>query len=109
MTQGACIRVVFSNGNSVAYPTLNVNGAGAKEIRCARGRLDTQVTSDSAGSPKKGQGVYSWDTQTGPLDLFFDGAYWRVIGDPVVQRFYDNDYLRMNVTITGIVRSGFLY
>lgn len=109
LAQGACIRVVFTNGNSVAYPTLNVSGTGAKEIRCARGRLDTQVTSDSASSAKKGQGVYSWDTQTAPLDLFFDGDYWRVIGDPIVQRFYNNDGLRKNVTITGIVVSGFLY
>ena len=86
-----------------------MNDTGAKEIRCDRGRLDTQVTSASAGSAKKGQGVYSWDSRDVPLDLFFDGAYWRVIGEPIVQRFYNNDGLRKNVTISGIAMSGFLY
>ena len=109
LAQGACVRVLFTNGNSVAYPTLNVNDTGAKEICCARGRLDTPVNNPSDISIKKGGGVYTWDASDNTvLDLYYDGSYWRVIGDPVVSRYYMDDY-RDNVLITGINKAGFLY
>ena len=109
LAQGACVRVLFANGNSVAYPTLNVNDTGAKEIRCARGRLDTPINNPSDVSIKKGGGVYTWDASDNTvLDLYYDGSYWRVIGNPIVSRYYTNDY-RDNVLITGINQAGFLY
>lgn len=109
LTQGACIRVKFLYGNSVKFPTLDVNGTGAKEIRCARGVLDTAIESNSDISTRMGHGVASWDTIT-ILDLYYDGTYWIVIGDPIVKRFYDgSESLRKNVTITGIMKESFLY
>ena len=108
LTYGACIRVLFGNGNSVAYPTLNVNDTGAKEIRCARGRLDTAINNNSDISTKKGSGVYTWDAST-VLDLYYDGSYWRVIGDPIVKRSYADGGYWNNITITGINKLGFLF
>ena len=108
LTQGACIRVLFGNGNSVAYPTLNVNDTGAKEILCAKGRLDVGINSNSDISTKVGSGVYTWNASYYTvLDLFYDGSYWRVIGDPIVRRFNEGSY-RNNITITGINKLGFL-
>lgn len=109
LTQGACIRVVFNNGNSVLYPTLNVNSTGAHQIMGARGSLDVRIESDSDIQAQPGLGVASWDTGT-VLDLYYDGTYWIVIGDPIVKRFYDyTPKLRKNVTITGIVNESILY
>ena len=109
LTSGACIRVLFVNGNSVAYPTLNVNGTGAKEIRCARGRLNTPINSHfDVNSGKSGEGVYTWDASNYTvLDLYYYNNYWRVIGNPIVKRDYTNGY-KDNVSITGINQEGFL-
>ena len=108
LTQGACIRVVFTNGNNMTFPELNVNGTGAKEIYCARGRLDTQVDNISDIQTRGGSGVNSWDKNTA-LELYYDGVHWQVIGDPVVKRFYQNqNNERRDVTITGIKLEGFL-
>ena len=111
LTQGACIRVLFGNGNSVAYPTLNVNDTGAKEIRCARGRLDTPIRYHSDVAVKEGGGVFTWDASSYTvLDLYYDGSYWKVIGDPIVRRIYiDATTPRKNVSITGVAQPGFLY
>ena len=111
LTYGACIRVRFSNGNNTLYPTLNVNDTGAKEIRCAHGRLDTAINNNSDVIHRKGSGVYTWDASDNTvLDLYYDGSYWRVIGNPIVTRIYiDNQTPRKNVSITGIAQSGFLY
>ena len=109
LTQGACIRVLFVNGNNTLYPTLNVNGTGAKEIRCARGELDTAIEADPDIYIRPGRGVASWDTST-ILDLYYDGTYWRVIGDPIVVRLYDGtESSRKNVSIIGIVNSSILW
>lgn len=113
LTQGACIRVLFTNGNSVAYPTLNVNGTGAKEIYGPRGALDTLIESASDISVKKGSGICSWKVLT-VLDLYYDEEYgrdcWQVIGDPIVKTFYtDTSSLHKNVTMIGNVQESILY
>ena len=111
LTQGACIRVVFNNGNDATTPTLKVNDTREMEIWCARGVLDKYI-GENSGNPdnlKKGHGVYNWDTFT-VLDLYYDGAHWIVLGDPIVKRFYDGTpNLRRNFTITGIRLESFLY
>ena len=110
LTKGACIRVEFTNGNDVAYPTLNVNGTGAKEIICDRGALDTPINNASDISTKKGSGVYSWNTiKPTVLDLYYDGVNWVVIGDPIVLRFFSGSSVMKNVSITGIMQEGFLH
>lgn len=109
LTQGACIRVLFANGNSAATPTLKVNDTSVREILCARGILNTEVTKNYGSIVKSGKGVYSWDTFT-VLDLYYDGAHWLVLGDPIVKRFYDGTAdLRKNITITGILLTSYLY
>ena len=108
LTEGACIRVVFNNGNKAVTPTLKVNDTREMEIWCARGVLDTEVEKNT-GNIKTGHGVYNWDTFT-VLDLYCDGSHWIVLGDPIVKRFYDSTPdLRRNFTITGIRLESFLY
>ena len=111
LTQGACFRVVFTHGNNAVEPTLKVNDTRVKAIWCARGRLDTEVGKNTGnpGNITTGHGVYNWDTFT-VLDLYYNGANWIVLGDPIVKRFYDSTPdLRRNFTITGIRLESFLY
>lgn len=108
LTQGACIRVAFVNGNSVANPKLNVNGTGAIIITNISGPLDTIITSASGLTVKTGSGVASWDTST-VLDLYYDGTNWRVIGDPIVMTFWDSTAnLSKSISIIGNVQSSIL-
>lgn len=64
---GEVIFVKFTNTNSVANPTLNVNGLGAKNIR----RYGTTSPSTSAAS--------SWNAGS-VVALVYDGTYWQMVG-----------------------------
>lgn len=64
---GEVIFVKFTNSNSVANPTLNVNGLGAKNIR----RYGTTSPSTSAAS--------SWNAGS-VVALVYDGTYWQMVG-----------------------------
>lgn len=64
---GEVIFVKFTNANSVANPTLNVNGLGAKNIR----RYGTTSPSTSAAS--------SWNAGS-VVALVYDGSYWQMVG-----------------------------
>ena len=63
LVTGASVAVKFTNTNSVANPTLNVNSTGAKAIM----RYGTTTASTSAAS--------SWNA--GAIVTFvYDGTYW---------------------------------
>lgn len=64
---GEVIFVKFANSNTVANPTLNVNGLGAKAIR----RYGTTAPSTSAAS--------SWNAGS-VIALVYDGSYWQMVG-----------------------------
>ena len=64
---GAVVRVLFSNGNSAATPTLNVNSTGAKAIKMYRnGSKVAYSTAVAKGSV---------------LELFYDGTDWLVVAN----------------------------
>ena len=64
---GATVAVMFSNGNTAAKPTLNVNNTGAKAIYYRNAALTESTASIIAKN-----GVY----------LFvYSGSYWRLVGD----------------------------
>ena len=112
LTQGACIRVVFTDGNSVARPTLNVNNTGAKEICGPHGEtLDAIITPSDIPSGLdnvRGSSICSWDWNT-VLDLYYDGTYWDVIGDPIVIRFDDGSTrLNKNISMLGNFQTSIL-
>lgn len=64
---GEVIFVKFTNANSVANPSLNVNGLGAKNIR----RYGSTSPSTSAAS--------SWNAGS-VVALVYDGSYWQMVG-----------------------------
>lgn len=64
---GEVIFVKFTNANTVANPTLNVNGLGAKNIR----RYGSTSPSTSAAS--------SWNAGS-VVALVYDGSYWQMVG-----------------------------
>ena len=64
LTKGVAITVKFTNVNSAASPTLNVNGTGAKDIML-HGTIHVGTNKD----------VNAW--QAGAICLFiYDGTYW---------------------------------
>lgn len=65
--KGAMIFVKFTNANTVANPTLNVNNTGAKNIY----RYGTTAPSTSAAT--------SWQAGS-VVCLVYDGSYWQMVG-----------------------------
>lgn len=61
---GATVIVKFSNANTHATPTLNVNSTGAKEIRSYSGAA-------------LAEGEYKWKAGA-VLQFVYDGTYWRL-------------------------------
>ena len=60
--KGATISVKFTYANTVANPTLNVNGTGAKYIMVGNSYMSTEL---------------SWKAQD-VLSFVYDGTYWRM-------------------------------
>lgn len=67
LTKGAMVFVKFTNANSIANPTLNVNSTGAKNIY----RYGTTAPSTSAAT--------SWQAGS-VVCLIYDGSYWQMVG-----------------------------
>ena len=61
---GATVQVKFTNANTVANPTLNVNSTGAKAIRA----YGAALTADS---------VHNW-TAGSIVTFVYDGTYWNI-------------------------------
>ena len=69
---GLTVRVKFTNANTAANPTLNVNGTGAKAIM-------------AHGTQAAGSGA--WDS--GSVVIFtYDGTYWQISGSSQSSPFY---------------------
>lgn len=97
LATGACVRVLFTNGNNVASPTLNVNNTGAKEIRVNVGGTIKPLSSDYGSSIK---GAYYWK-QNVILELYYNGTYWVVMNDTIVAEFLDNNWHHEELYISG--------
>ena len=69
---GATITCVFSNANTQAAPTLNVNGTGAKTIVSYDGKALTESE-------------YKWKAGSA-YTLVYDGTYWRMQDSGTVAR-----------------------
>lgn len=65
LTKGVTVAIEFTNSNTIANPTLNVDGSGAKSIK----RYGTAAPSTSATS--------SWNAGS-VLILVYDGRYWQL-------------------------------
>lgn len=65
LTKGVTVAIEFTNSNTIANPTLNVDGSGAKSIK----RYGTAAPSTSATS--------SWNAGS-VLILVYDGKYWQL-------------------------------
>lgn len=83
LIKGATIHVKFTNSNTVANPTLNVNNTGAKHIK----RYGTTAPSTAASNSWNGGSVISFT---------YDGTYWQM-----------NDWMNTdaNTTLSGIAYS----
>lgn len=77
---GTHITVVFTNGNSIASPTLGINGTSTDEIRVLSESSILPLTSKWGSTS---QGAYQWDGSV-VLELYYNGTYWLVINNPIV-------------------------
>lgn len=74
LAAGAVVAVYFTNANTAATPTLNVNNTGAKQIRMVHG------TAWETGSNWKAGAV---------LTFTYDGTYWIVTNGSQTKDAYD--------------------
>ncbi len=93
---GAKITVKFSNANSVANPTLNVNNTGAKTITCH-------------GVALTGQNINFWRANE-VMTFTYDGSAWCIDGMRCPDDFADilarNDAMLYKGTIAGSTTAG---
>ncbi len=66
LVEGAKITVKFFTANSSSSPSLNVNGTGAKSIRCCERSTGLVWLADSI------------------IEFLYDGTYWQIIGGYVL-------------------------
>ena len=78
---GTCLTVLFTNGNSIASPTLGINGTSSDEIRVYSNGTILPLTS-LRGSTSSG--AYQWNNGV-ILDLYYNGTYWIAINNPIVE------------------------
>ena len=79
LAEGVTIHIKFQNSNTVANPTLNVNGTGAKAIM-------------QYGTTKMGSSAGTSGWQAGSVVSFtYDGTNW------IRDYFYNNTYSAMSV------------
>ena len=91
---GATIKVLFQNACTVSYPQLKVGDTAAKKILAYRGGspVDSNGLKASTG---KWRGAASasdevWQAYT-TLELMYDGTYWVIMGDPVIESYFTTD------------------
>lgn len=81
LTEGACIRVLFTNANSASWPKLNVNNTGAKEIRVFKNGTPRPLNEKYGNTTTAG--AYMWSANT-LLELYYNGSYWVAINNPII-------------------------
>ena len=90
---GVTVRVMFQNGNSYSSTSslklsLSVNSTGSKEIRVVRaGSLIAPSSKTGYWRGASSTSFEMWQPYT-ILDLMYDGTYWVIIGNPVVESYY---------------------
>lgn len=97
--KGAVIAVVFSDTNTAAIPTLNVNSTGAKEIR------------NYIGTPLS-EAEYGWSAGA-TIVFVYDGTYWRFQDNGTVNRIssaeasilINSSNINLKVSKNGIISS----
>ena len=92
--EGATIKVLFQNACTVSYPQLKVGDTAAKTIMAYRGGspVDSNGLKASTG---KWRGAASasdevWQAYT-TLELMYDGTYWVIMGDPIIESYFTTD------------------
>lgn len=92
---GVRVSVLFSNRNTANNPTLNVNSTGAIEIRTARANGLVALPRKNAKWRNNSSAFYEmWQAYT-ILNLIYNGTYWVVEGNPVLESYHSttNSYV----------------
>lgn len=84
---GVTVKVMFTNGNSIDNPTLNVTGTGAKPIKVVKaGAKVVPVTHSGYWRGSTTTSVEMWQPYT-ILELMYDGTDWVIVGNPTVESY----------------------
>lgn len=85
LVAGNMVRVVFTNANSAANPTLNVDGTGAKNVR---------VVTTTSGAQYRWQGGEA-------VDFVYDGTYFLMVDNaPATTTYYGPTKLTSSTSST---------
>ena len=91
---GVTVKVMFSNGNSAASPTLNVSSTGDIDIKVNKaGSKVTPINHTGYWRGASSTSSEMWQPNT-ILELMYDGTDWVISGNPVVESYYtaNNSY-----------------
>lgn len=85
---GVTVKVMFSNGNSAASPTLNVSSTGDIDIKVNKaGSKVTPINHTGYWRGASSTSSEMWQPNT-ILELMYDGTDWVISGNPVVESYY---------------------
>lgn len=84
LTTGACIRVLFTKGNTVARPKLNAMGNGIEIVVPNKSNGGVKTLSSTLGTATTG--AFNWLANT-VLELYYNGSYWVVMNDPIIGEY----------------------
>lgn len=92
---GATIKVLFQNACTVSYPQLKVGNTAARTIMAYRGGspVDNNGLKASSGKWRGASTAFDevWQPYT-TLELMYDGTVWVIMGDPVIESYFDTDF-----------------
>ena len=100
---GVTVKVMFTYGNNVVNPTLNVNSTGAKAIKVVK--AGSKVVPTNKTGYWRGATLTSlemWQPYT-TLELMYDGTDWVIMGNPVVESYY-TDSASYEIKADGLIR-----
>lgn len=89
LVKGACIRVLFTNGNSTTTPTLNVNGSGDLPLKYSNGNLESDAIIKN--------GIY---------DVIYTGTYFQIVNGGITLKAPSAKKLANARSINGVQFDG---
>ena len=105
---GVIVTVMFTDGNSVDNPTLNVNNTGAIPIKVVKN--GAKIVPPAHTGYWRGAtttSVEMWQPYT-ILELMYDGTDWVIVGNPTVES-YSSSTASYEVKADGLIEQRMIY
>ena len=90
LVAGKTIKVLFGRNTSSTNPTININSLGAHAIKVVQFGLKVNVPRHYGKWRGATSNSYErWSDET-ILELMYDGTYWVIVGNPIIENYDDS-------------------